>query len=274
MNSIQYIKKNIDNTLILSGLAKLAFGDINSLNENEQLVLQSLKRAVPDLQDKNLDEIQDYLQALDENQLVGLANNVKGVLHEIQFVKIENEDGDDITAALFTDTNHQDTDVILTNETTGETIEVQLKATDSESYVNDWISNHDEGEILVTEELAEKMNLESTEISNDEITADVNEFIDKLINLDHDNSLWDLMPELPAVSIAIAGYVLFLEYKKGAISWSTFKVKFIKLTGVKIAKFTLIAALMMVPVVNVVVGSTLLFNVLYNTGTYLNRNVK
>lgn len=274
MSGIKYIKKNIDNTLILSALAKLAFDNLNSLNENEQLVLQSLKRAVPDLQEKNLEQIQDYLQDLDEDQLLGLANNVKGILHEIQFVKIENEDGDDITAALFTDTNHPDTDVILTNETTGEVLEVQLKATNSESYVNNWISNHDEGEVLVTEELAEKMNLESTEISNNEITVDVNEFIDKLVKLDKDDSLWDLMLGLPAISISILGYYLFMEYRKGIISWSTFKMKFIKLTGIKIAKFTFIAALMMVPVVNVIVGSTLLFNVLYNTGTYLNINIR
>ena len=273
MPKVEYIKKNIDKTLVLGAMAKIIFSSEENLNENDELVLQALKRAIPSLQEMNLDEVQDYLQSLDENQLLGLSNNVKGILHEIQFVKVENEDGDDITAALFTDTNHRDTDVLLTNETTRETIAVQLKATDSDSYVNDWISNHDDGEILVTEEIAERMGLESTEISNEGLTADVSEFCSKLINLDNDNSLWDYMPELPAISIAIAGYYLFTEYNKGNISFSTFKIKFIKLTGIKIAKFTLIAALIMIPVVNVVVGSALLFNLLYNTGTFLNKAI-
>lgn len=274
MSTTKYIKNNIDATLVLGALAKLTFGDIENLNADEELVLRALKRAVPDLENKSLDEIQDYLQGLDEDQLLGLANNVKGILHEIQFVQIENEDGDKITAALFTDTNHPDTDVLLTNEQTGETIAVQLKATDSSSYVNDWINNHDEGDILVTEEIADKMGLESTDISNEELTADVTEFIGKLIRLDDDDSLWDYMPALPAISISIAGYFLYLEYKKGNISFNTFKIKFIKLTGIKIAKFTLIAALLMIPGVNVLVGAGLLFNLLYNTGSFLNKNIK
>jgi hypothetical protein len=273
VSKIEYIKKNIDKTLVLSAMAKIVFSNGDALNQDEELVLQALKRAVPDLQEKNLNEIQEYLQGLDDDQLVGLANNVKGILHEIQFVKIENEDGDDITAALFTDTNHPDTDVLLTNEVTGETIAVQLKATDSSSYVNDWISNHDDGEILVTEEIAEKMDLESTEISNEGLTADVFEFCSKLINLDDNDSLWSYIPQLPAISIAIAGYYLFLEYKKGHISFSTFKIKFVKLTGIKIAKFSFIAVLMMIPVVNVVTGATLLFGLLYNTGSFLDRKI-
>ena len=273
MAKVKYIKKNIDNALVLGVLAKLAFGNVETLNVDEELVLQALKRAVPDTQNLNIEEIQDYLQGMDDNQLVGLANNVKGILHEIQFVKIENEDGDDVTAALFTDTNHPDTDVILTNEVTGDTIAVQLKATNSESYVNDWIENHDNGEILVTEEIANKMGLESTEISNDELTADVSEFVDKIIKLDDNDSLWDYFPALPAISIAIAGYYLFKEYKQGDISYSSFKNKFIRLTGIKAAKFTLIAGLMMVPIINVAIGAGLLASLLYNTGNYLNNKL-
>lgn len=273
MSTVKYIKKNIDKTLVLGALAKLTFGDLETLNADDELVLQALRRAVPDTQTMSLDDIQDYLQEFDEDQLVGLANNVKGILHEIQFVQIENEDGDEVSAALFTDTNHPDTDVILTNEETGETIAVQLKATNSESYVNDWIENHEDGEILVTEEIAEKMGLESTELFNEEVTADVSEFIAKMIKLENNDSLWDYFPSLPAISIAIAGYYLFMEYKKGSISFATFKTKFIRLTGIKVAKFTLIAGLMMVPVVNVVVGAGLLSSLLYNTGTYVNKKL-
>ena len=163
--------------------------------------------------------------------------------------------------------------MLLTNQRTGETLEVQLKATDSESYVNQWISSHDDGEIWVTEEIAERMGLKSTGISNEELTADVNEFCDKLIHLDDNDTLWDYIPALPAISIAIAGYYLYLEYKKGNITFSTFKIKFIKLTGIKVAKFTFIAVLMMVPVVNVAVGASLLFSFLHNTGSFLNKNM-
>jgi len=270
---VRYIKKNIDKTLVLGGLASLAFDQSGVLSPDDELVLQSLRRAVPETQTFDLSQIQDYLQSLDDDQLVGLANNVKGVLHEIQFVEIENEDGDEITAALFTDTNHPDTDVLLTNQETGETIAVQLKATDSESYVQHWIDTHDEGEILVTEEIAEQMGLESTEISNEELTADVSEFTEKLMKLNDDDSIWDLMPELPAISIAISGFYLFEQYRKGVISYNTFKIKFIRLTGIKAAKFTLIAGLLMVPGINILVGAGLLASLLWNTGSFLNRKL-
>ena len=273
MSKVKYIKKNIDKALVLGALAKLTFGSSETLNADDELVLQALRRAVPETQSMRLEQIQAYLQAFDDNQLVGLANNVQGVLHEIQFVMIENEDGDEVTAALFTDTNHPGTDVILTNEQTGESIAVQLKATDSESYVYDWVENHDEGEILVTEEIAERMDLESTGISNEGLTADVSEFITKIIDLDEDDSLWDYIPELSAVTIAISGAYLFQTYRKGEISFTTFKNKFINLTGMKLAKFTFISGLMMVPGVNVVVGATLLFSLLYNTGSFLSKNI-
>ena len=274
MNSkIKYIKKKFDNVLIVSTLAKISFDNFDNLTEQETIVLQATKRAIPDLHDKSTEEVSAYLQEMDEDQLLGLANNVKGILHEIQFVEIENNDGDEFTASLFTDTNHPDTDVILTNNITGEISEVQLKATDSSSYVNDWINNHEDGEILVTEELAEKMDLQSSGQSNSELTADVNEFVEKLIELDDDSNLWDYMPTLPAISIAIASFHLFRLYKDDKISFQTLKVKFALLTGKKIAKFSIIAGLMMIPVVNVIVGAGLLFNLLYGVGTLANKYV-
>lgn len=275
MSKIEYVKKNIDSVLVLTALAKLTYGDLEELNENEQLVMQALKRAVPELESSaSLEGIQEYLQGLNENQLFGLSNNVKGILHEIQFVKIENEDGDEFRAALFTDTNHPNTDVQITNINTGETMNVQLKATDSSSYINEWISTHGEGTILVTDEIAERMGLESTGITNEGLTVEVSEFATKLMKIDNDDLLWNYIPELPAISIAISGYYLLAEYRKGNISLGTFKSKFLRLTGTKLVKLTLILVLMTIPGVNIAVGSALLFSLLYNTGTLVNRSLK
>ena len=274
MNSkIKYIKKNFDDVLIISTLVKISLDNFDELSEDETIILQAAKRAVPDLHNKSTAEVGAYLQEMDEDQLLGLANNVKGILHEIQFVEIENNDGDEFTATLFADTNHPDTDVLLTNHKTGEISEIQLKATDNSSYVNDWINRHEDGEILVTEELAQQMDLQSSGQSNAELTADVNEFVDKIVALDNDSDLWDYMPALPAISIAIASYHLFKLYKDDEISFQTLKVKFALLTGKKLAKFSVIAVLMMIPVVNVIVGAGLVFNLLYGVGTLANKYV-
>lgn len=274
MPVIKYVKKNFDNILIVSTLAKIAYGNLESLNEQETYILQALKRANPNLENSNIDEISDYLQNLDENQLLGLSNNVKGILHEIQFVEIENDDGDSITATMFTDSNHQDTDIILTDNNTGEITEIQLKATDNSSYVQDWINDHPEGEILITEELADKMNLETSRQSNSELTTDVNDFVEKIVELDNNDSLWDYIPALPAISIAISSFYLFKLYRENKISFSTLKIKFLKLTGMKVAKFTIIAGLMMIPVINVFVGAGILFKLLYGAGSLANKYVQ
>lgn len=273
MPVVKYIKKEFDNLLIVSTLAKIAYEDFAGLDEKETYVLEALKRVNPALQDKSLDEISEYLEGMDEAQLLGLSNNVKGILHEIQFVEIENNDGDSITAAMFGESNHAGTDIILTDNHTGEITEIQLKATDSSSYVQDWIEEHPEGEILVTEELAAKMDLPTSGQSNEELTTSVNDFVQKVIELDNNDSLWAYIPGLPAVSIAIASYHLLRLYRKNEISFNTFKLKFVKLTGIKVAKFSFIAVLMMIPIVNVVVGAGLMFQLLYGAGTMANKYV-
>lgn len=184
MPCIKYIKKEFDNVLIISTLAKIAYDRFDSLSEKENYILQALKRTNSSLKNKTNEEIGEYLQGLDENQLLGLSNNVKGILHEIQFVEIENNDGDSITASIFENSNHQNTDILLTDNNTGDITEIQLKATDSSSYVQDWIENHPDGEILITEELAKKMNLETSGLSNEELTTDVHDFVDKLIEIE------------------------------------------------------------------------------------------
>jgi hypothetical protein len=273
VSTIKYIKKEFDNILIVSTLAKIAYENFDSFSEKENYILQALKRVNPSLRNQTTEEISDYLHDLNENQLLGLSNNVKGILHEIQFVEIENNDGDSVTATMFSDTNHQNTDILLTDNNTGEITEIQLKATDNSSYVQDWINNHQDGEIFVTEELAAKMGLETSGISNEEITTDVNGFVDKLIELDENDEIWDYIPTLPAVSVAISSFYLFKLYRENKISLYTLKIKFIKLTGMKAAKFTLIAGLMMMPVINVIVGAGILFKLLYGAGTLANKFV-
>ena len=45
------------------------------------------------------------------------------------------------------------------------------------------------------------MDLETSSQSNEELTTDVNDFIAKLVELDDNDSLWDYISELPAISI-------------------------------------------------------------------------
>ena len=151
---IHYLRKNFDSAAIVAALLRVALTDETGvLEEGDHAVLAALRRSNSVLEDAPLREIQDYLRGLDEDQLPGLVSNVKGILHEMEFVRVENEDGDSVYASFFDATNHPDTDIQLLDRSTGETWEAQLKATDEASYVTDWIERHPGGEILVTDEL-------------------------------------------------------------------------------------------------------------------------
>lgn len=132
-------------------------------------------------------------------------------------------------------------------------------------------------EIIVTEELASEMGLESSGISNEELTVRVDDFLDTLVTLDQNDSLWDYFPQLPAISIAIGTYLLTKRYQQGLIPKEQFKWMFLKMTGFQISKFAIISGLMMVPGVNVVVGAILLTRLLLIGGAhgkaFIKRNV-
>lgn len=101
----------------------------------EQLVVDALRRSTKALHDASLSDLGDYLSGLDEAQLRGVANNVKGIYHELLFVHDYNETHTDSQAEVFSDTNHPNADVLIRNTRTGDVIqELQLKATDSPAY--------------------------------------------------------------------------------------------------------------------------------------------
>ncbi len=186
----RYIKKNFDEIAILGAFARLVTSDSDHFSSDEQTVLTALRRSSPRLENASIEDLGDYLKGYDENQIAGIVSNVKGILHEVEFVEMENLDGDSVTAALFSDTNHPGTDVLMFDESTGESWEIQLKATDNSSYVADWVDSHSDGEILVTNELAEKLDLGASGFSNEALTCRTEEVLEKLIKLDNDDTIW------------------------------------------------------------------------------------
>jgi hypothetical protein len=191
-------------------------------------------------------------------------NNTKGVLHEMEFVRLENEDGDAIHAALFGNTNHPGTDVRFMDMDSGESWSTQLKATDDASYVQDWIDAHPEGEILVTSELADRMDLPQSGLSNDALTARTEDVVDQLVEAGAGSDLWEYFPALSAASIALVVWELWKRHRQGEISLSQFKRMAAKVSGMKAGKIALLTAAMMIPGVNVVTGAALVASLLFS----------
>ena len=164
----KFFIKNIEEKTILAIFAKVKIGE--ALTLGDKLVLEAFNRYSSSLSDP--ETLKNYLSGMSEESLIGVASNVKGILHEIQFAAIENNNFDSVYASLYETTNHPGYDVRMYDESTGEEWDIQLKATDDTEYVDDWIENHD-GEIKVTEELAQKEGFESSGISNEELTQRV-----------------------------------------------------------------------------------------------------
>ena len=259
---LEYLKNNFDSMAILGVFTKVTLDNFIEPSIDDQMVIQAFRRYKTDFSDASLEEIGEYLGGMKENQIEGVVNNVKGILHEMEFVRMENEDGDSVTAALYPETNHPGYDVVMYDEDTSQAWQIQLKATEDSSEVNEWIEEHPDGVILVNEELAEELDLPSSGISEKGLEVRVEDVVDKLKDVAEDNSVWDYFPVLTTVSISIIIWELYKRYKAGKITAERFKWMAAKVTGFKMAKIALIMFLLTIPVVNVITGAALVFHLI------------
>lgn len=259
-----YISKRFDEAAILATLGKIAFTPAPSLLEEDYAVLAALRRSSQKW-DLSIEDTGERLATYDDSQIGGLVNNVKGILHEMEFQRLENEDGDSVVAALFPDTNHRTVDVQLLDQQTGDAWEVQLKATDDMSAIGFWVDSNPDTEIFVTEELSERMGLPSSGQKNEDLTVRVEDFVDRMVELggEAEDTLWNYFPPLVAASSGIIVFELWRRYRSGRISFEEFKALSLKTLGLKAAKYGATFAALAVPGLNVVVGAYLLGSLIF-----------
>ena len=142
----------------------------------QDLVLDALRRSKNDLNDASEKELSEYLNDLTPEQQRGVANNVKGIYHELMWVEKHNASDTDTYAELHGSTNHQGSDVVIKSKDTNEIQnEYQLKATNSKSYVAEYQEKYNDIEVITTHEVAMEMEgVETSGFSNIEITESVN----------------------------------------------------------------------------------------------------
>ena len=261
--AVHYIRRNFDEAAILAVAAKLAFEENPDFSESELATIAAMQRAHPQAGDST-EELGSWLSAMNDDQIQGVVNNTKGVLHEMEFVRLENDDGDAIHAALYGSTNHPGTDVQFVDIDSGETWSAQLKATDDASYVQGWIDSHPDGEILVTSELAARMDLSPSGLSNEHLTARTEDVVNQLLEAGSESDLWDYFPALTVASIALVVWELWTRHCKGEITLSQFKWMAARVSGVKAGKLALLSVAMMIPGINVVTGAGLVASLLFS----------
>jgi hypothetical protein len=172
-----------------------------------QLVLDALRRSTASLDSVSEAELSNYLDGYDADQLKGIANNIKGIYHEVLWVHQYNDTHTDTYAALFGATNHAGADIEIKFGDTDEVVDViQLKATDSASYLREHLERYPDIDVLVTNETAKCMSgIHSSGIDNTDIIGQVNHDLEAIAA----NTVGDRVLNSAELSAAVAtGYEL------------------------------------------------------------------
>jgi hypothetical protein len=122
----------------------------NTLVEREE-VFDAVRRGYSDLENSSNDEILEYFSLSSPEELKGHVSNIKGVLFEQEVQDKLATAG--INSELHEEINHPDTDLQILDDGTV-VDEVQLKATDCNSYINETLSENPDTLIVATTEVA------------------------------------------------------------------------------------------------------------------------
>jgi len=118
---------------------------------SSDIVFDSVRRGYNELGTSNNAEIVDYFANVEPDAMVGHISNIKGIVFEQEVVNALNEQG--LDAMMFEATNHPVSDLALMNDG-NIALEMQLKATDSASYIHATLEQHSDVPIIVTSEVA------------------------------------------------------------------------------------------------------------------------
>ena len=241
-------KKPISTLDVWTVLYALETGQTDCLDtEESQLILDAIRRSTNALDShSSVNDIAAYIQQYNEDQMPGLANNIKGIYHELAYVEHENADGDSIRAVLFEQTNHPDSDVMLIDENTGKIDYVQLKATDDMTYVAHAIEKNPDIHMVTTQEMAQRLGIESSGMSNSELKVQVEHTLSELSDDDYHH----VVHSLPLVSIWLSAFAIapiIMQYLQKKISRQNALRKMGKITGKRVAKFLLYVILLSFP---------------------------
>jgi DNA-binding NarL/FixJ family response regulator len=118
---------------------------------NSEQVFDTVRRGYNDFEQASNEDILSYFEDVDPDAMIGHVSNIKGILFEQLYVDKLAEQG--IHAEVFEATNHPVVDIAIFDD--GEVVnELQLKATDSVSYINVTLEEHPDIAIVATSEVA------------------------------------------------------------------------------------------------------------------------
>ena len=82
------IKKNWDELGIAAALGHFVASGSGEIDPDKMYIIEAIRRSRSDLHDADIETIREYVASLDENQIPGFVNNIKGIANEIYLLMV------------------------------------------------------------------------------------------------------------------------------------------------------------------------------------------
>jgi len=184
----------------------------------------------------SLTEIAEKFSEYDQDQIVGVINTIKGKMFEIMVTESENLDGDSWYAKMHTDETFPGSDIVFTNITNGEQVEVSLKAVaeSNSQIIEHALSRYPDIPIMTTDEVAEMydgdVSVFSSGILHDELESITEERFNELVNAIEVNANQVVIGGV-AVGTVTALWPFTIAYLRNKISYQQLELVYEKILG-------------------------------------------
>lgn len=168
-------------------------------------------------------ELRDAIEQLDDDQMMGFVNGIKGKLFELKYLDYLNDGHlpDGYHATLATTSTQPGWDIAITDETGQINDVIQLKATESAEYIQHALERYPYINIVTTDEVYSEVtmgdmanHLINSGISNDELTEYVQTHFMAISDTGHEFFLPSMIP-YAIIAYSVAKKKELSDYKKG-----------------------------------------------------------
>ena len=188
-------------------------------------------------EDATIQEISERFREYTPEQLEGAINTIKGKMFEIMVTNAENADNDVWEAKMHEDESYPGSDIVFTNNDTGQQLELSLKATGAEntSIIEHALDKYPDLPIMTTDEAAEiyadNPMVFGSGIEHEELQNITEDRVDELINS---------IEQLDATHIVISGITIgtisaiwpfTMAYFRKKISYEDYERALVKIVG-------------------------------------------
>ncbi len=173
--------------MVTAALMYLKLGEYSKLEGPiGQEFIGAIQDRYPELHDASIEKIADHFSHYDTEQMFGVTNMIKGKLFERLVARAENADNDPLYAVLHDNESYPGSDIVFTNDETGEVIEFSIKASPSPYYLEEALSRYPDIPIITVSDHADQFAgdpmVQMFGMSNNELNAVTNENFDALLS--------------------------------------------------------------------------------------------